>query len=178
MSNTAGSAAHNNSMQQTQELIAELEDMALDPTLDQCCRRDIQSQIAKERIRQSLQHQDRIDTRQRLAAAAVCRDATALACSLQDTAEHSAEGQCESSVAVGAVAIEDAELAELRRQRLAQLQAQSVIKQDAQRTGFGCLNDVQEGKLMVRGFGSCLSTMGVLWVAKSQVGCTVSTTLH
>jgi hypothetical protein len=42
----------------------------------------------------------------------------------------------------------DAELAMLRQQRLAQLRAQGAAQQDAQRSGFGSLNDVQEGQLL------------------------------
>jgi hypothetical protein len=133
-----------------------LEDMALDPTLDQCCRRDIQSQIAKERIRQCLQREDRIDARQRAAAAAVCRDPAALAvASLQEHFSHPQQQQqlqqfkdenddeLQSEEDEG-----DAELAMLRQQRLAQLRAQGAAQQEAHRSGFGSLNDVKESQLL------------------------------
>ncbi|WIA31803.1 hypothetical protein OEZ86_002671 [Tetradesmus obliquus] len=149
-------AAHYSTVQQTQQLIDELEDMALDPTLDQCCRRDIQSQMAKERIRQSLQREDRIDARQRLAAEAVCRDPAALAAaSLQETLQQQRAAAAafknrndELDSDLEAEGEGDAELAALRQQRLAQLRAQGAAQQQAQRSGFGSLNDVQEGQLL------------------------------
>lgn len=136
--------------------LLQLEDMALDPTLDQCCRRDIQSQIAKERIRQSLQREDRIDARQRLAAEAVCRDPAALAAaSLQETLQQQRAAAAafknendELDSDLEAEGKGDAELAALRQQRLAQLRAQGAAQQQAQRSGFGSLNDVQEGQLL------------------------------
>jgi hypothetical protein len=134
----------------------QLEDMALDPTLDQCCRRDIQSQIAKERIRQCLQREDRIDARQRVSAAAVCRDPAALAAASLQEQHLQVQQQLENDELNSDEFLEDgeaadaadAELAMLRQQRLAQLRAQSAAQQEVQRSGFGNLNDVQEGKLM------------------------------
>jgi hypothetical protein len=131
--------------------------MALDPTLDQCCRRDIQSQIAKERIRQCLQREDRIDARQRVSAAAVCRNPAALAAaSLQEHALQLQQQQLLEGDELNSDELEDgeaadaadAELAMLRQQRLAQLRAQGAAQNEAQRSGFGSLNDVQEGKLL------------------------------
>jgi hypothetical protein len=134
----------------------QLEDMALDPTLDQCCRRDIQSQIAKERIRQCLQREDHIDARQRVAAAAVCRDPAVLAAaSLQETHQQqqqqlsNAESNNNDELELtDEDEVGDAELAMLRQQRLAQLRAQGAAQQEAQRSGFGIVNDVTEGQLM------------------------------
>ncbi|KAF6256722.1 hypothetical protein COO60DRAFT_84517 [Scenedesmus sp. NREL 46B-D3] len=125
--------------------------MALDPTLDQCCRRDLQSQIAKEQIRQSLQREDRIDARQRAAAAAVCRDPAVLAAaSLQESHQQQQGQQLQAGETLDGelVAEGDAELAVLRQQRLTQLRAQGAEQQEAQRSGFGSLNDVQEAKLV------------------------------
>lgn len=147
-------AAHDSTVQQTQQLIDELEDMALDPTLDQCCRRDIQSQIAKERIRQCLQREDRIDARQRAAAAAVCTDPAALAAARLQNASHPKQQQQLQQIQDDDDELDseedegDAELAMLRQQRLAQLRAQGAAQQEARRSGFGSLNDVKESQLL------------------------------
>lgn len=138
---------HSLEQQQTSQLIAELEGMSLDPTLDQCCRRDIESRITKERIRHSLQQNDRIDARQRLAASAVCRDAAIMpsAAERQEGRHHlqhqsSQEQQLEAG---------DEELERLRRERLQQLQAQAAVQQQQQQAGFGFLNNTKEKQLLV-----------------------------
>lgn len=130
---------------QTEDVIQELQEMALDPTLDQCCRRDIESQIYAERIRQSLQQHDRIDTRQRLATSAICRDGSQL-----ETLQEQQELQLpqpdkpEQHIAV------DQELEQLRLERLRQLKALSAVQQEQQQAGFGTVNTVLESKLLVR----------------------------
>lgn len=124
---------------QTEDIIQELQELSLDPTLDQCCRRDIQSQVHRERIRHALQQQDRVDARERITAAVFCRDATRLA-AMQEAPDPQASQHAHI----------DSELEELRRQRLRQLQAQSAVQQEQRKVGFGTLNTVHEGKLLVR----------------------------
>lgn len=143
-----GMDCHSQDAQQTEFALQELQDMTLDPTLDQCCRRDIESQIRSERIRHSLQQHDRVDTRQRLLSSAICRDADRLA-------NLPVGGDSTASRAAGGEQIQqrsqvEQELHELRRQRLQQLQAQSAERQQQQQDGFGRLNVVQEGNLLVR----------------------------
>lgn len=133
------------SASQTQEIIQELQEMSLDPTLDQCCRRDIESQIRSEQIRQTLQQHDRVDTRQRVTSTAICRDPGKLAV-LQDLPQPKVSQLKDYEGVLSA----DHELEQLRRQRLRQLQAQAAVQQEQRQAEFGCLNMVQESKLMVR----------------------------
>lgn len=131
------------SASQTQEIIQELQEMSLDPTLDQCCRRDIESQIRSEQIRQTLQQHDRVDTRQRVTSTAICRDPGKLAV-LQDLPQPKVSQLKDYEGVLSA----DHELEQLRRQRLRQLQAQAAVQQEQRQAEFGCLNMVQESKLM------------------------------
>lgn len=143
---------------ETRAVIEELQEMAFDPTMDQCCRRDVQQQINQERIRHALQQQDRVDARQRMAAATIRRDAPpdASGSSSVDSRgpeqqqphaqhEHHSKQQQEQQ---GASEGDDAELQRLREQRLRQLRAESAVKQEQRQEGFGRLNTVQESNLL------------------------------
>jgi len=127
-------------------------------------RRDVQQQINQERIRHALQQQDRVDARQRMAAATIRRDAPpdASGSSSVDSRgpeqqqphaqhEHHSKQQQEQQ---GASEGDDAELQRLREQRLRQLRAESAVKQEQRQEGFGRLNTVQESNLLV----SCVGT--------------------
>ncbi|KAF8070999.1 hypothetical protein HT031_001080 [Scenedesmus sp. PABB004] len=141
----------------TEALIEELQDMALDPTLDQCCRRDLDDQIARERIRACLQAADRVDARTRAAAAAVVRDAgvVAAAAAAADAADADAAAAAAAAAAADGSAAQprepgggEGELAALRAARLAQLRAAAAAQAAGARAGLGSLNDVPEGKLL------------------------------
>jgi phage protein D len=56
---------------------------------------------------------------------------------------------------------DEGELLRLRQQRLRQLQAQSAAKQEQQREGYGTLNTVPEGSVMVRRGGA--EVLGLCW---------------
>jgi hypothetical protein len=153
---------HSMEQQQTSQLIAELEDMALDPTLDQCCRRDIESHISKERIRHSLQQNDRVDARQRLAASAICRDARTMSAAVSRQQEGLLQHQLQHQQSQTQQQLDaaDEDLERLRRERLQQLQAQAAVQQQQQRAGFGFLNNLQEQKLQVSPQAQRLTAVG------------------
>lgn len=123
-------------------------------------RRDLHDSIKRERIRHALQRGDRVDARQRLAAAAVCTDGAAVAAataafqsperdgSVQGlgtglSGPHCAGQQQQLGLDV------DGELLWLRQQRLQQLKQQSSVQQEQQREGFGSLNTVAEAGFIV-----------------------------
>lgn len=134
----------------TQAVIEQLEDMALDPALEDCCRRDLEQQIKSERIRQALQRDDRVEARQRLAAATLRTSADAAGAAEQQEqlpdarAPSRQQQQQQEQLHEG-----DHELQRLRQQRLRQLQAESAAKQEQRREGFGVLNTVPESSVLV-----------------------------
>lgn len=133
----------------TQAVIEQLQDMALDPALEDCCRRDLEQEIKSERIRQALQRDDRVEARQRLAAATLRTSADAAGTALQqqqlpDARAPSRQQQQQEQLDAG-----DHELQRLRQQRLRQLQAESAAKQEQRREGFGVLNTVPESSVLV-----------------------------
>jgi hypothetical protein len=139
----------------TQAVIEQLQDMALDPALEDCCRRDLEQQIKSERIRQALQRDDRVEARQRLAAATLRTSADAAGAAAQQEQLPDARappGQQQQQQVNEA----DDELQRLRQQRLRQLQAESAAKQEARREGFGVLNTVPENSVLVSTGGMCM----------------------
>lgn len=135
----------------TQAVIEQLKDMALDPALEDCCRRDLEQQIKSERIRQALQRDDRVEARQRLAAATLRTSADAAGAAVQQeqlpdarAPSRQQQQQQQEQLHEG-----DHELQRLRQQRLRQLQAESAAKQEQRREGFGVLNTVPESSVLV-----------------------------
>lgn len=124
----------------------------------------MQQQINQERIRHALQQQDRVDARQRMAAATIRRDAPtdAAGSSSVDSRgpeqqqphaqhEHHSKQQQEQQ---GSSESDDSELQRLREQRLRQLRAESAVQQEQRQEGFGRLNTVQESSLLVGSVGT------------------------
>lgn len=128
------------------------------------CRRDLEQQIKSERIRQALQRDDRVEARQRMAAATIRAQSTSQHTSAQQQLDSRAPQQQQPSAQhenhilqqqqqqqqYGEGQSDDeGELQRLRQQRLRQLQAESAVKQEQQREGFGVLNTVPESSVLV-----------------------------
>jgi hypothetical protein len=108
--------------------IAELRELAADPTLESCCRRDLEDQIRVAKVKATLAPQDRSQTRQRLASAVVT-----LPCEPeQDYRNHDND-------------FEDIE--QLRIARLKQLQDQARHRALLEAEGHGTVSSVSERSL-------------------------------
>jgi hypothetical protein len=59
---------------------------------------------------------------------------------------------------------DEGQLQRLRQQRLQQLQAESAVKQEQRREGFGVLNTVLESSVLVRRLCPCLLQTGNPWL--------------
>lgn len=133
----------------THALIEDLRGAALDPTLDQCCQRDLRDRIAAERVRASLQARDRIDARTREAAGAIIRDPARIA------AVAAATAAAANAAVIDADCTEDdadeaGELHALRQARLRELRAAAAATAGggAGAAGYGALNEAAEGQLL------------------------------
>eukprot|EP00887_Chlorella_sp_A99_P006174 scaffold3.g6174.t1 len=112
----------------------ELELLSLDPTLESCCRRDLEERARAERIKAELSLHDRSTVREALrqqVVGAPPRGAAADAGGLEGEGE---EG--------------DAELARLRTVRLQQMQQEAQHKAELQQRGLGSLASVPEADLL------------------------------
>jgi hypothetical protein len=118
---------------QTEALVADLEECALDPTLDQCCRRDIQEQIGSAKIRGQLRSVDRVEAALRTREGVIVRDVL----------KHPQEAHADDTDD------EDATLTELRQKRLQQLQQDARAAEERRRAGSGQLRDIQQLHLTV-----------------------------
>ena len=125
---------------QTDRLLADLEECALDPTLDQCCRRDIQEQMVSARIRGQLRSVDRVNAALRAREGVIVCDALP---SDHATASYPQEAHADD------LDDEDPVLAELRQKRLQQLQQDARVADDRRREGLGQLRDIQQTHLTV-----------------------------
>lgn len=122
----------------------------------------MEEQLKSARIKHALQLDDRIDARQRMAAAAVRTDAAVLVeaahtsadsrvpAQQQPDAGHEHHQQQQQQLQNQGQPDDESELQRLRQQRLRQLQAQSAVQQEQRQEGFGVLNTVPESSVLVR----------------------------
>lgn len=158
----------------TDALLQELEDMALDPALEGCCRRDVLENIRSGHIKRALQGADRAAVRSRLQQQAILSDPAALAAlslvggrggesagqgsgggALDDSRDTGGAGalsdlrmKLPSSSADERASWSDPELEALRAARLQQLRARAARQEGERAAGHGRLNDVAADKLL------------------------------
>lgn len=132
-------------------LIGQLEECALDPTLEQCCRRDVQEQIKVARLKQSLKSVDRSDAHLRLQHGVLGAPGAGASALQQGVQVQQQQQNPETSDLDSDFGSEDdAELEQLRQQRMQQLQQQAAQAKQLQQEGYGKLNDVVPSGLQVR----------------------------
>lgn len=121
----------------------ELEDMAHDPTLQSCCRRDLEQQAATSRITAALAQQDRSMQRLEYAAAALNTGGNIPA----DPWEARNEPRDSNHACEDEDCAETAELAKLREQRLSQLR-DAALRQQAASLQYGSLHQVLQDEAL------------------------------
>ncbi|KAK9825410.1 hypothetical protein WJX81_002679 [Elliptochloris bilobata] len=140
------------------EVAAELDELATDPALQDCCRRDLQEQAYVARVKAELLAHDRTDERRLAADEAVRRD---FAGRTDDGADSLASGSEE----------EAPELERLRELRLRDLKEQARRKAQLQSAGYGSLSTVHDTELLEEVRKSeAQTTVCHLAVAGTQVG--------
>ncbi|PRW60072.1 thioredoxin domain-containing 9-like protein [Chlorella sorokiniana] len=113
--------------------------LACDPTLEACCRRDLEAQAVEARLKAQLSLADRSKERQRLAARVLGTPAQQQQQQQQQAGELGSDLESE----------EDEELmGRMRAQRLAQLQQAAEARARLQAAGHGGLVDVPEARLL------------------------------
>ena len=130
--------------------IEELKELAADPTLEACCRRDLEDQLRTARLKAQLAPQDRSQARQRLAAQ-VLGAALAPGDEKDDLDSDSDElgewGRRPWSDDGGSLISSPSCAEELRRLRLEEMQREMRIRSALQSEGHGGVSTVSAAKL-------------------------------
>eukprot|EP00884_Botryococcus_braunii_P013703 jgi/Botrbrau1/22333/Bobra.0002s0012.1 len=146
------------------EIADELTELALDPTLQDCCRRDLKEQAYVERVKSKLLAVDRVDQRTNLARGVIKQVRS------REKSQLGIHDQSDSDLSE----TDDADLDEYRRLRLQQLQNDARQKAERRKLGLGSLTSVSETTLMEsiqNNSDECI--VGHLAIPGYEVGCEV-----